>query len=64
MVNNLELEFRKYCTNNKFEINNNQITVIKRLESYYNNNFKSFFSKIFSKDSDQKAFYLFGGVGV
>tara|TARA_B100000530_G_scaffold253188_1_gene167056 strand:+ start:36 stop:1088 length:1053 start_codon:yes stop_codon:yes gene_type:complete len=64
MLNNLELEFRKYCTNNNFETNNNQITVIKRLESYYNNNFKSFFSKIFSKDSDQKAFYLFGDVGV
>mgnify|MGYP007000111101 len=42
MLNNLELEFRKYCTNNNFETNNNQITVIKKLESYYNNNFKSF----------------------
>ena len=64
MLNNLELEFRKYCTNNNFETNNNQINVIKRLENYYNNNFKSFFSKIFSKDFDQKAFYLFGDVGV
>ena len=64
MLNNLELEFRKYCTNNNFETNNNQITVIKKLENYYNNNFKSFFSKIFSKNSDQKAFYLFGDVGV
>ena len=64
MLNNLELEFRKYCTNNNFETNNNQITVIKKLENYYNNNFKSFFSKIFSKNFDQKAFYLFGDVGV
>ena len=30
MLNNLELEFRKYCTNNNFETNNNQINVINK----------------------------------
>ena len=64
MFNNLEREFRNYCNNNNLETNNNQITVIKKLEGYYNNNFKSFFSKTFFKNSDQKAFYLFGDVGV
>ena len=64
MLNNLEEKFKIFCNNNNLEINNNQITLIKKLENYYNNNFKSFFSKFFFKNSDQKAFYLFGDVGV
>jgi len=64
MVNNLEKEFKKYCLDNNLEINNNQIVVVKKLKSYFDNNFKSFFSKFFSKDLNQKAFYLFGDVGV
>ncbi len=31
---------------------------------YYQSNFKSFFSKLFSKQNFKKGFYLFGGVGV
>ena len=64
MVNNLEKEFKKYCFDNNLEINDNQMVVIKKLKSYFNNNFKSFFYKFFTKDFNQKAFYLFGDVGV
>ena len=64
MVNNLEKEFKEYCNINNLEINNNQFDVIKKLEDYRKNNFKSFVSKIFSKKNNQRGFYLFGKVGV
>ena len=64
MFNNLEKEFSKYCNNNNLEINNNQFEVIKKLEIYSKNNFKSLVTKIFSKKNNQKGFYLFGDVGV
>ena len=64
MVNTLEKDFNEYCNSNNLEINNNQIQVIKKLEDYSKNNFKSFISKIFSKNINQKGFYLFGDVGV
>ena len=64
MGNNLEKEFKEYCNFNNLEINNNQLVVIKKLEDYRKNNFKSFVYKIFSKKNNQKGFYLFGNVGV
>ena len=64
MVNTLEKDFNEYCNSNNLEINNKQIQVIKKLEDYSKNNFKSFISKIFSKNINQKGFYLFGDVGV
>jgi len=64
MPKTFEVEFIFYCNNQDLEINPNQITVIKKLEQYYKNNFKSFISKIFSKQSSKKGFYLFGDVGV
>ncbi len=64
MVNTLEDEFNKFCNNNNLEKNINQIKIIKELENYRKNNFKSFISKIFSKKINKKCFYLFGGVGV
>ena len=64
MVKNLEIEFNKFCNNNNLEINNFQIEVIKKLERFSRNNFKSIFAKIFSKEYSLKSFYLFGGVGV
>ncbi len=64
MANNLEKKFKEYCLNNNLEINNNQIRVIKKLENYSKNNFKSIFNKFFSKNLKQKGFYLFGDVGV
>ena len=64
MADTLEKEFNAFCNNNNLEINNNQIQVIKKLEDYSKNNFKSLISKIFSKNYSQKGFYLFGDVGV
>ncbi len=59
-----EKEFISFCENQDLEINKNQINVIKRLEEYYQINFKSFLLKLFSKNPSQKCFYLYGDVGV
>ena len=59
-----EKEFISFCENQDLEVNKNQITVIKKLEKYYQNNFKSFLLKLFSKKLSQKCFYLYGDVGV
>ena len=64
MPKTFETEFIAYCNNQDLEVNPNQIAVIKKLEQYYQNNFQSFISKIFSKQSSKKGFYLFGDVGV
>ena len=64
MPKNLEDKFNNYCNIENFEINHNQITVIKKLQDYYKKNFKSLFSKFFSKEYPKKCFYLFGDVGV
>ena len=64
MVNTLEEEFNIFCNNNNLEKNINQIQIIKELENYKKDNFKSFISKIFSKKFNHKCFYLFGDVGV
>lgn len=64
MPKKFEKEFISYCKNQDLEVNLNQITVIKKLEEYHHTNFKSFFSKLFSKQQSKKGFYLYGGVGV
>ena len=64
MPKTFEKDFISYCNNQELEINPNQIAVIKKLEQYYQSNFKSFFSKLFSKQNFKRGFYLFGGVGV
>ena len=64
MPKTFEKDFISYCNNQELEINPNQIAVIKKLEQYYQSNFKSFFSKLSSKQNSKKGFYLFGGVGV
>ena len=64
MPKTFEKDFISYCNNQELEVNPNQIAVIKKLEQYYHSNFKSFFSKLFSKQNSKKGFYLFGGVGV
>ena len=35
MLNNLEDKFKKYCNSKNFEINQNQIIVIKKIQDYY-----------------------------
>ena len=64
MSKSFEKEFISFCENQDLEANINQINVIKKLEEYYQINFKSFLSKLFSKKSSQKGFYLYGDVGV
>lgn len=64
MLKNLEEKFNLYCSSKNFEINQNQILVIKKLQKYYKENFKSFISKFFSKGYSKKGFYLYGDVGV
>ena len=64
MPKTFEKDFISYCNNQELEVNPNQIAVIKKLEQYYQSNFKSFFSKLLSKQNFKKGFYLFGGVGV
>ena len=64
MPKTFEKDFISCCNNQELEVNPNQIAVIKKLEQYYHSNFKSFFSKLFSKQNSKKGFYLFGGVGV
>ena len=64
MPKSFEKEFISFCEDQDLEANINQINVIKKLEEYYQINFKSFLSKLFSKKSSQKCFYLYGDVGV
>jgi len=64
MSKSFEKEFLSFCENQDLEVNKKQITVIKKLEEYYQINFKSFLSKLFSKKLSKKCFYLYGDVGV
>ena len=40
MAKNLEEKFKLYCDSENLEINQNQIIVIKKLQDYFNENFK------------------------
>ena len=53
--------FLKFCDDNKFEKNTNQIEVVKLLEKFAQPN-KNFFN-LFLKKKDNLCFYLYGGVG-
>ena len=64
MAKNLEEKFKLYCNSENLEINQNQIIVIKKLQDYFNENFKKSFFNFFSKQDSKKAFYIFGDVGV
>ena len=64
MPKKFEKIFISHCENQDLEVNPNQIAVIEKLDKYYYTNFKSFFSKLFSKKKSKKGFYLYGGVGV
>ena len=64
MVKKLQKEFISYCNNQELEVNSNQIEIVHRLEKYYQENFKTYFLKLFSKKSSKKGFYLYGDVGV
>ena len=64
MVKNIQKVFISYCNSQQLEVNLNQTDIIDKLEKYYQHNFQSYFSKLFSKKSFKKGFYLYGDVGV
>jgi len=64
MVKNIQKAFISYCNSQQLEVNLNQTDIIDKLEKYYQHNFQSYFSKLFSKRSFKKGFYLYGDVGV
>ena len=64
MAKNFEEKFKLYCNSENLEINQNQIIVIKKLQDYFNKNFKKSFFNFLSKQDSKKAFYIFGDVGV
>ena len=64
MFKKLEEKFRLHCNVRNLELNPNQILVIKKLENYYKDNFRSSIISFFSKEVSKKSFYLCGDVGV
>jgi len=62
---NLNKSFIEYCEKELFEINKDQLNVIEKLNSYYQENFeRTFFDKIFKTKDFKIGFYLVGSVGV
>ncbi len=57
--------FLKYCEDNQFEINKNQLIIIENLENFYKDNFNQYLlNKLFFKKKNKLGFYLNGDVGV
>ena len=62
---NLNKLFLEHCNDNKYEINQNQLSIIENLKNFYTDNFQqNFLSKIFKKKRNRLGFYLVGDVGV
>ena len=64
MSEKLIRNYDSFCKENHFENNSYQTEVIKKLQKFYNENFKFSFFDFFSKKIKKKGFYLYGGVGV
>tara|TARA_B100000963_G_scaffold282308_1_gene250900 strand:+ start:1919 stop:2971 length:1053 start_codon:yes stop_codon:yes gene_type:complete len=62
---NFKKLFLKYCKDNQYEINQNQLIIIEELKNYYIENFgQNLITKIFKKKNKKPCFYLMGDVGV
>ena len=61
---NLKEKFKSHCNAKNLELNPNQLILVKQLDNFYKENFKSNLLKFFSKQSAKKSFYLYGDVGV
>ena len=62
---NLKDLFIKHCEDNQFEVNQNQLNIIKKLKNYYIKNFnQTLLKKILKKNNNKYGFYLVGDVGV
>ncbi len=59
---NLKSSFKEFCTQNKFEVNAQQIEIIDLLDSFLNDK-ETFLSGLFKKKK-KLCFYLYGKVGV
>ena len=56
--------FLKYCSDKKYQKNEEQIKILKLLNKFYNQNSNSLFNRIILKKTNKLAFYLHGSVGV
>ena len=62
---NLKKSFLNLCENKEYEVNENQISIVEKLDEYYNLNFnQSLIKKIFKDKNKKSGFYLVGDVGV
>lgn len=59
---NLHNLFVEFCQENRFEINNQQLKIINKLDKFVNSK-KNVFDYLFNR-SDKLCFYLYGDVGV
>ena len=56
---NFKKLFLDHCKDKKYEINQNQLSIIEDLKYYYKENFKqSFFKKIFKKEYSKLGYCL------
>ena len=58
MFKNLEEKFISYCEIKNLELNPNQVSIIKKLEYYYRDNFKSSFFNFFRKSYKKRLLSL------
>ncbi len=62
---NLKNSFLKFCEEKEYEINKNQISIIKKLREFYSLNFEqSYIKKLFKGNNIKLGFYLVGDIGV
>ena len=62
---NLNKLFLNHCEDNQYEINQNQIDTIDKLNGYYSSNFnQNFLKKFIKKVKSKLEFYLVGDVVV
>ena len=62
---NLKKSFLKHCEKNQFEVNKNQLDIVKNLHNFYRENFNQLYLiTLFKKKNRKFGFYLVGEVGV
>ncbi len=64
MPKNLISNFNSFCKKQNFENNSYQCDVVRKLQNFYDANFKFSFLSFFSNNNIKKGFYLYGDVGV
>ena len=64
MPKNLKEKFKLFCNSRNYDLNQNQILTIQRLQDFYDQHFSLSIFNLFKKKNIKKGFYLYGGVGV